>query len=152
MGTFGNDLPFGDATSIAITLGSAANMTLTPSGGTFSGNTSQTITIVSTDVVGYDLYINADTTTNLINGGGTIATSANSSPATLALNSWGYNTTGSTTNFKGITLSQVSIGGGSGYFYPTGDTTTVTYGAYIDSSKPSGTYTVDVTYTAIGQT
>ena len=151
VGVFGEDVPFGSATSIAISLGSAPNMTLMSSGQNFSGNASQTVTVASTDVIGYDLYIKGTSSTSMVNGSYSIAASGNSSPAALSVNSWGYNTTGSTTNFKGMTLSDASINSRTGPFTD-GDVTTVTYGALIDITKGDGTYTVGVTYTAVGQT
>lgn len=149
-GAFGADVPFGSMTTIGIGLGSSPSMTLTPSGPNFSGSASQVVTVTSTDVVGYKLYINATTSTSMSNGTDTIAASANGSPSTLATNTWGYNITGSTTNFTGMTLSQVEIRSRTGP-YKSGDATTLTYGALIDNTKSSGTYTVNVTYTAIGQ-
>lgn len=152
VGVFGADVPFGDLTSISIDLGSTVNITPTSiGGGQFSGNASQTVTVTSTDVIGYDLYINATTITGLKSGGNTIPASGNGSPAALTVNTWGYNTTGSTSNFKGITTSPVSIDTATGP-YKNGRDTTVTYGTLIDGASISGTYTVNVTYTAIGQT
>lgn len=148
-GVYGADVPYGSATSISISLGSAASMTLTPSGPNFSGSGSQTVTITSTDVVGYKLYVNADTTTSMSNGTDTIAASANGSPAPLAVNSWGYNTSGSSSNFKGMSLSQTLVTSKTGPF-KNGDSTTFTYGSLIDITKSSGSYTVGVVYTAIG--
>ncbi|MDQ5982967.1 MAG: hypothetical protein QG549_965, partial [Patescibacteria group bacterium] len=146
----GADDPFGSMTTIGISIGSSPSMTLIQSGPNFGGSDSHTVTVTSTDVVGYKLYVNATTSTSMSNGTDTIAASANSSPASLATNTWGYNTSGSTTNFKGMTLSQVEIKSMTGP-YKTGDNTSITYGAIVDNSKSSGTYTVDVTYTAIGQ-
>lgn len=150
MGVFGADVPFGAMTTIGISLDTSPSMTLTPSGPNFSGSGSHTVTVTSTDVVGYKLYVNATSTTSLSNGTDTIPASANGSPSALSVNSWGYNTSGSSTSFKGMTLSQVEIKSMTGP-YKSGDNTAVTYGALIDNSKSSGTYTVDITYTAIGQ-
>lgn len=149
-GLFGADVPFGSMTTIGISIGSSPSMTLTPSGPNFSGSDSHTVTVTSTDVVGYKLYVNADTSASMSNGTDTIAASANGGPASLATNTWGYNTSGSTSNFKGMTLSQVEIKSMTGP-YKSGDNTSVTYGAIVDNTKSSGTYTVNVTYTAIGQ-
>ncbi len=149
-GVYGADVPFGDLTSVAINISDPIDLTLLPSGGNFSGNDSHTVTITSTDVVGYQLFVKATSTTALTQGANTIATSANSSPTTLAVNSWGYNTTSSTNNFRGMTLSDVLIKNATGP-HKSGDATIFTYGALVDMTKPSGTYTVNVTYTAIGQ-
>lgn len=149
-GLFGEDVPFGSATSIAVSLSGDPNIITTYGGGNFSGSASHTVTVTSTDVVGYKLYANSTSTTTMSNGTDTIAASANGSPSTLATNSWGYNTTGSSSNFTGMTLSQVQIKDAIGP-YKNGDNTTVTYGVLVDTSKSSGTYTNNVTYTAIGQ-
>ena len=85
------------------------------------------------------------------NGTDTIPASANTLAAPLAVNTWGYNTTGSTSNFKGMTGTQALINSGTGPF-KSGVATTVTYGTHIDTSKASGVYTVGVTYTAVGRT
>ncbi len=149
-GVYGADVPYGNLTSISIGLSSAVSMTLSPSGPNLGGNGSQTVTVTSTDVVGYNLYINATTSTSMTNGTDTIAASGNGSDAPLTASSWGYNTTGSTTDFTGMTLSQVQIKDANGPF-KNGDATSVTYGVLISTAKSSGVYTVDVTYTAIGK-
>mgnify|MGYP003620970032 CR=1 FL=1 len=151
VGLFGEDVPFGSETSLSIALSNVADVPLTPSGGTFSGTGSHTVTVTSTDVVGYDLYVNTTAGTAMSNGTHTIPASANATLAALSVNSWGYNTTGSTTNFKGMTTTQALINSGTGPF-TSGTPTNVTYGALIDITKSAGTYSVDVTYTAIGRT
>jgi hypothetical protein len=83
-----------------------------------------------------------------VGGSDTILASGNSSPASLSTNTWGYNTTGSTTNFVGMTTSPIEIKTASGP-YTTGDTTTITYGALTDITKSAGNYTVHVVYTAV---
>lgn len=150
-GVFGANVPFGSVTSVAISLGSNVNLSLTPSGNTFVGSGSHTITVTSTDVVGYSLYIYAAGSTNMVNGSSTIAASSNGTAGALSTNTWGYNTTGSTTNFVGITTSPKLLKTATGP-YKSGDTTTVTYGVLTDSSKASGNYTVNVTYTAVSLT
>ena len=151
VGVFGEDVPFGDETSVAISLSNAIDMHLSPTGPNFEGTGAHTITVTSTDVIGYDLYVNATGSTAMSNGTDTVAASANVAPGTLTANSWGYNTSGSTANFRGITGTQVLIGSGTGPF-KAGDHTTITYGATVDMTKSSGTYGVDVTYTVIGRT
>lgn len=151
-GVYGADVPFGSQTSISISLSSAtADLTLTPSGGTLSGAGNQTVTVTSLDVVGHDLYANVTSSTNMSNGSDTIAASSNTAAGSLATNTWGYNVSGSTTNFIGMTTSQQLLSSGTGP-YKNGIATQVTYGASVDTSKSSGTYSVGVTYTAIGRT
>lgn len=150
-GVFGADVPFGSATSLAIALGGNVSLSLTPNGSNFEGSGSHTITVTSTDVVGYELYIYADGSTAMSNGTDTIPASANVSPSNLAVNTWGYNTTGSTSNFKGITTSPVVLKTAAGP-YKNGDNTTVTYGVLTNITKSSGAYTTNVTYTAVALT
>ena len=151
VGKFGENVPFGSQTSISIALSNSADIALTPSGGTFSGTGSHAVTVTSTDVVGYDLYVNTTAGTAMTNGTDNVPASANGTAGPLATNTWGYNTTGSTTNFLGMTAAQQLINNGTGPF-TSGVATNVTYGALIDITKSAGTYSVDVTYTAVGRT
>ena len=149
-GVFGAHVPFGSVTSLSIALGGDVNLSLVPSGPTLSGSGSHTITITSTDVVGYGLYVYGDGNTNLSNGTDIIPASSNSSAAPLSVNTWGYNTDGST-NFVGLTtvprLLKTAIGP-----YETGDDTTVSYGVVTDVTKSAGVYTGTVTYTVVALT
>lgn len=149
-GVFGEDVPFGSATSIAVNVDTDPTITTSYGGGFFTGSASHSVTVTSTDVVGYDLYIEDQTTTDMSNGTDTIPTSGNGSPAALATNTWGYNITSSTTNFAGMPGSQTLIKTASGP-YKSGDSITVTFGIKVDITKSSGTYSTGVTYTAIGQ-
>lgn len=85
------------------------------------------------------------------NGTDTIPASANGSPSSLANNTWGYNTSGSTSNFIGVTTSPVLLKTAAGP-YKTGDNTTVTYGVTTDITKSAGAYATNVTYTAVALT
>jgi len=146
-GVFGAQVPFGSVTSMTIALGGNVTLNLTPSGSTFAGSGSHTITVTSTDVVGYNLYIYGAGGTNMVNGSYTIPASSNSSAAPLATNSWGYNTDGST-NYVGLTTTPVLLKNAIGP-YESGDNTTVKYGVLTDITKGEGSYTVSVTYTAV---
>jgi hypothetical protein len=84
------------------------------------------------------------------NLGTPLPASANSTPATLAVNTWGYNTDASN-NFVGITLADVLIHSLIGPA-SSGDITNVTYGAKLDLTKPAGNYVASVAYTAVSQT
>src|SRR5438067_1433433 len=101
-GVFGADVPFGSETSLSIDLGSNVSMALAPSGGTYVGTGSHVVTVTSTDVVGYMLYVHSLSTTNMTGVSATIPASSNTSAAALSTNSWGYNTSGSTSNFIGM--------------------------------------------------
>lgn len=149
-GVFGADVPFGSDTSMSIALSNTITLAVdTPGSGVFTGDASHTITVTSTDVVGYRLYIYAPTT-DMTNGSDTIATSANSSPGTLATNTWGYNTTGSSTDFMGLTTTPAVLKDTTGP-HKSGDGTTVTYGVKVGQTKSAGQYTATVTYTAVGK-
>lgn len=150
VGKFGENVPFGGQTSLTIATNGNVSIPVTPTdSGTLATGTS-TVTITSTDVVGYKLYIRSSTSTNLGNGGSNLPASSNVSPAALAVNTWGYNTDAST-NFAGTTLSDVLIRNRTGP-YSSGDNTTVTYGLKIDNSKPAGNYSSTIVYTAVPQT
>lgn len=150
-GVFGADVPFGSVTSIAVNLGGNVSLSLTPdSPTTMKATASQAITVTSTDVVGYKLYARAASSANLVNGSAVIAASGNSTPAALAINTWGYNTTGSTTNFMGMTTQNALVKDADGP-YKNGDTTTLTYGVYADTTKDAGTYQTQVVYTVVAE-
>lgn len=149
-GVFGADVPFGSATSISIALGGDVALNLTPSGAQFSGTGSHTVTVTSTDVVGYLLYARPTNGTNLANGSATITASNNSSAAALAEGTWGYNTNSSTTNFLGMSGGIVELKNASGP-YKNGDPTTVTYGALVGATQAAGNYTMAVTYTVVAK-
>ena len=148
-GVFGANVPFGSATSLSIDLGSNVSIALSPSGANFSGTGSHVVTITSTDVVGYLLYAHTTGATDMVNGSATIPASANSSPAALAVGSWGFNTDGSS-NFLGMNATGVVIKDASGPF-TSGDPTTVTYGALVNGTQAAGNYSVAVTYTAVAK-
>jgi hypothetical protein len=150
-GVFGANVPFGSATSLSINVGTNVALALTPSGANFSGTGSHTVTITSTDVVGYLLYVHTTGSTNMSSvGSATIPASSNSSAGPLSVGSWGYNTTGSLTNFLGMGPTSTLIKDASGPF-TSGDPTTVTYGALVGGTQAAGSYSVAVTYTAVAK-
>jgi len=146
-GVFGAQVPFGAVTSLTIALGGNVNLSLTPSGATFTGSGSHTITVTSTDAAGYALYIYSAGSTALTNGAVTLPASGNSSAAPLATNTWGYNIDASS-NYIGLTATPVLLKTASGP-YESGDNTTVTYGVLAGASQAAGNYTASVTYTAV---
>jgi hypothetical protein len=148
-GKFGADVPFGSATSLAIDLGGDVTIALTPSGSNFSGTNSHTVTVTTTDVVGYALYAHPTSSSDMTNGSATIAASSNTSAGSLALGTWGYNTTGSTSDFLGMS-SIVELKRADGPF-KNGDPTTITYGANVPGSQTAGTYTLAMTYIAVAR-
>src|SRR5688500_16678293 len=63
-GEFGADVPFGSVTSLTISLGGDVSLALLPDGPDYSGTGSHTVTVTSTDVVGYLLYAHSTGSTN----------------------------------------------------------------------------------------
>jgi hypothetical protein len=149
-GKYNAVIPYGGQTNLTISTSGNVSIPITPGASAVLGTASGTVTVVSTDAVGYKLYVRALSSANMTSGGNTIPASANGSAAALATNTWGYNLDAST-NFVGMTTSDVLIRTGSGPF-ETGDTTTVTYGVKIDQSKAAGSYNTTVIYTAVPQT
>jgi hypothetical protein len=149
-GVFGANIPFGAETTLSISTSGDVNIQVTPTESGTLGTANNTVTVTSTDVVGYKLYIRALSSTNMTNGASTIPASANGSPAALATNTWGYNTDGSS-DFVGISASDTLIEDADGP-YSSGDDTTVKYGVKVDNTKAAGNYTTSVVYTAVPQT
>ncbi|HEX6461739.1 MAG TPA: hypothetical protein VFZ58_00505 [Candidatus Saccharimonadales bacterium] len=149
-GVFGADVPFGSATSISIDLGGNVALSLTPDGGNYKGTQSQVVTVTSTDVVGYYLYAHTNGVSDMTNGAASIPASNNTSATPLSVGSWGYNTTGSTTNFLGMKNTSSLLVDASGP-YKNGSPTTVTYGALVSPTQEAGNYSVAVTYTAVAK-
>jgi hypothetical protein len=151
-GKYGSAVPYGGETSITIT---TSNVTVTASPG-LSGrlNTAtNNVTVFSTDVVGFKLYVNALSSATLTATSGTIPASGNVTAAVLATNTWGYNTDAST-NFLGMTTTAALLTNlvGPAATSTGGNTTTVTYGVNIDNTKLPGSYTTTLIYTAVPQT
>lgn len=149
-GVFGADVPFGSATSLSISLGGDVAIPLSPNGANFEGSASNTVTVTSTDVVGYYLYAHTTGSSNMTSGSASIPASANVGASTLAVGTWGYNTTGSTTNFLGLGPTSSLLKDAVGP-YKNGDVTTVTYGAKVGPTQESGNYSVPITYTAVAK-
>ena len=149
-GVFGADVPFGSSTSLSIALGGDVSITLNANGSNFEGTGSNTVTVTSTDVVGYMLYAHTTGSSNMASGSDAIAASANATATALAVGTWGYNTTGSTTNFLGMGSTNSLLKDAAGP-YKNGDVTTVTYGAKVGATQAAGNYSVPVTYTAVAK-
>jgi len=150
-GTYNANVPYGSQTSLSISTGSAVNLSLSsPSDTGTLASAPSVITVYSTDVVGYKLYIRSLSSTNMVQGSTTIPTSVNGSPAPLAVNTWGFNTDASS-NYIGSSLSDIQLKNATGP-YTAGNVTTVTYGLKLDNSFPAGAYSTNVMYTAVPQT
>lgn len=149
-GAFGANIPYGSETSLSISTSGNVSIQITPTEAGTLGTASNTVTVTSTDAVGYKLYIRSLSSTDMVNGPSVIPASGNGTPAALAINTWGYNTDAST-NFTGMTLTDALIKNAVGP-YSAGDNTTVTYGVKVDLAKAAGNYTTSVVYTAVPQT
>ncbi|MEP7204649.1 MAG: hypothetical protein ABI716_00450 [Candidatus Saccharibacteria bacterium] len=149
-GVYGANVPYGSQTALSIATSGNVSIPITPTSGGVLATGTSTVTVTSTDVTGYKLYVRALTSTNMNNLGALLPASVNGSPATLAMNSWGYNTDASS-NFVGLTLADSLIRSVTGPVSG-GDSTAVTYGIQLDLSKPAGNYLASVIYTAVPQT
>ena len=149
-GRYSANVPYGGQRHLIISTSGNVTLSVAPSDAGTLASASGTVTVISTDVVGYKLYVRNLSSTNMVNGAATIPASANGSPASLAVNTWGYNLDGSS-DYTGMTLSDVLIRSAT-QPYTSGDVTTVTYGVRVNNAKQAGSYTNSVIYTAVPQT
>jgi hypothetical protein len=155
--------------TISITTSGTVTLNITPVSGGSQSSASDTVTVNTNNATGYNLAV-ADATLTLTNGANTIAASSNTFAAatTLANNTWGWAVANTTTgigsngfdasysaftnqsshasHWAGITASDQQFKSTS--TTATNDTTTVWYSAKADTTKPNGTYTDTVVYTA----
>jgi hypothetical protein len=89
-GVYNANIPYGNETSLSIATDGNVTIPITPTSAGVSANGSSIITVTSTDVQGYELYIRALSDTALANFTSTLPASGNAVPASLALNTWGY--------------------------------------------------------------
>ncbi|HUC96770.1 MAG TPA: hypothetical protein VMR16_03870 [Candidatus Saccharimonadales bacterium] len=150
VGLYDENVPYGSSTSLSIATNGNVNIPITPTSSGVSATGTSQVTVTSTDVTGYKLYIRALNSTNMTSASATLPASANGTPAALAIDTWGYNTDASS-NFTGISLSDALIHSTAGPV-ETGEITNVTYGIKLDLAKPAGSYTASVVYTAVPQT
>lgn len=165
-----------DSTTINATIASVISMTtsgsvaiaITPTGSGAASSQSDTVSVSTNNSAGYNLTLaDSDTNTNLVNGGNDIAAHAGTfgSPSTLGNNSWGYRSDGIGTFGAGPTSAQTDQANLAGTWAgvpssaspqqlkstsatATNDQTVVWYGVKVDTSKPNGLYSDQVTYTA----
>ncbi len=149
-GIYNIDVPYGNQTSLSISTSGNVSIPITPTtSGTLATGTNN-VTVTSTDVSGFKLYVRALNDTSMTNLGATLPASLNSSPAPLSINTWGYNIDASS-NFSGLALTDTLL---KSLTAPakSGNITTITYGILLDLAKPAGNYSVTVIYTAVPQT
>lgn len=142
---------YGNETSLTISTDGNVNIpTITPLQSGTLGTGNSTVNVVSTDVMGYKLYVRALTSASMNNLGTPLPSSTFSYPGATK-DVWGYNTDLSD-NYTAMTLSDAQIYSATQPTTGAGHDTIVKYGLYIDFAKPAGNYTVDVIYTAVPQT
>ncbi len=157
--------------TISMSSSGTVTLNITPVSGGAQTSASDTVTVSTNNATGYKLTLkDADTTLTLANGLNTIAASSNtmSGATTLANNTWGFAVASATpgvasntfdasytvfsnqashaSKWAGITSSDQQIK--STTSTASSDTTTVWYSAKADTTKPSGTYSDIVVYTA----
>jgi hypothetical protein len=156
--------------TLTLMSGSSTAVDVLPSGGGACTVASDTVSVLTSNDTGYTLTMNTTTTDNTMSGPESIAASSGTaaSPVTLAMNTWGYRVDGlsgfgtgptsaqSSSTVPGVTFAGVPASDQTATPVASSNTvanpaveTTVWYGLCADSSIESGTYTVDVTYTAI---
>lgn len=150
MGKYGSLVPYGGQTSLTISTSGNIAIPITPGPSAVLGTATGTVTVVSTDVRGYLLYIRGLNSSSLVAGVRSIPASVNTTAGALATDTWGYNMDGST-NFFGIKTTDTLIKSLSGPA-EAGDVTSVTYGVKVDNTQAAGNYTQTVMYTAVPQT
>ncbi len=156
--------------TISISSNGTVNLAITPTASGSATSASDTVSVSTNNTAGYLLTIaDSDATTTLVSGGNSIAASANTfaAPGALVNNTWGFRVDGvgsfgagptsAATNAASLTGNWAAIPatGSAATIKTTGtvasnDTTTVWYGAEADTSKPNGTYSDIITYTATG--
>jgi len=142
---------YGNETSLTISTDGNINIpTITPTNNGTLGTGNSTVTVVSTDVMGYILYVRALTSTNMDNLGTPLPSATFSYPGATK-NVWGYNTD-MTDSYTAMSLTDAQIYSTTQPTSITGHNTVVKYGLYVDFAKPAGNYAVDVIYTAVPQT
>jgi hypothetical protein len=168
-GNYGN-CDYG-ACTITLSSGGATTLNVAPTPTGKCTVQSDTASVLTDNTVGYSLTMTTSTTNNAMTGAsGSIAAASGTaaSPVTLGMNKWGYRVDGlagfgagptSSQNngsipsvaFAGVPASNQSptqVASTSGPANPAA-TTIVWYGLCADSSVPSGSYSVTVTYTAV---
>lgn len=155
------------ASTISITTSGTVNLNVTPVTGGAQTSAADTVTVATNNSAGYNLTLaNSDATTTLASGGNTIAAHAGTQAAAtvLANNTWGYhvdgvgnmstggaaesNVTSSAILYAGVPASSSPNTLKSTSAVASGDVTTVYFAVKADPTKPNGTYTDTVTYTA----
>lgn len=154
--------------AIAITSLSAVNINVTPTAsGARLSSAKDTVTVNTNNAAGYNLTLAMSTSeTRLLSGANSIAQAAGTlaSPQALGTNTWGYRVASaggfgagaaaensvatSSYTWAGVPASGTPDQVKSTSVPANDDTTDIWYAIMVDTTKPSGTYTGTVTYTA----
>lgn len=157
--------------SLTITTSGTITINVTPAAGGACSTQSDNVSVLTDDPSGYTLSLsNSNTNTALLNGTAAInsTTATQSSPAALTANQWGYRVDGVGSFGTGPTSTQTNVSPDSILFAGvpasnyTPDTiastsgpadpaasTYVWYSVCTNTAIISGTYTTQITYTAI---
>lgn len=159
------------ACTITLTSGGSTTLNVAPTPGGACTVQSDTASVLTDSTAGYNLTMTTSTTNNAMTSGANSITASSgtaASPATLAVNTWGYRVDGLAGFGAGPTSSQnngsvpsvtfagvppsnqagTTVATSSGPANPAVNTT-VWYGVCANSSLPSGSYSTTVTYTAV---
>lgn len=155
--------------SITITSAGPVNINVTPTNTAVMSSANDTVTVDTNHATGYTLSLEMNgATTTLAKGSDTIAahSAVVGSPSDLAANTWGFRVDGAGGFGAGTTTAETNVAT-SAYTWAgvpakddpetikttsgpaAGDATAVWYAMKADASKPSGTYTNTVLYTAV---
>ena len=159
----------GQVRYITLSAPTSVDIAVTPAGGTKMSSKSANVLVATNAATGYKLSLSMQSTNrNLTNGSQTIAPTAGTQTAPIALSgsAWGYRVNG-IGNFGSTTTAENNVAS-SAYTWagvpdhaaphvirtttvanPTAETTAVWYGVSVTGSQQSGIYTATVTYTAI---
>lgn len=154
--------------SISLTTSTTVNLNITPTASGSATSAMDSVKVSTNNTAGYNLQLaDKDATVTLTKGVDTIAATSGTfaAPAAMGANSWGWRVDGAGTFGAGVTTAQNNAASLTGTWAAmpasgspvtiastsataVNEETKVWYGAFIDSSKPNGTYTDVVTYTA----
>ena len=168
-GNYGN-CNYGEC-PITLTSSGAVSLAISPTSSGSCSVQSDSVTVLTDNGAGYTLQLaSSATNSNLVNGAYAVSATSGTpaSPASLNANSWGYRVDGTYGFGPGPTTAQSSIAAPISSFagIPTSaetpatikvtntsanpaQSTSVWYGVCVDTSIPSGTYSAQVTYTAL---
>lgn len=108
--------------------------------------------VTTNNLTGYTLTMNtpsSDTSLTHYNGADTIPSTTNSTPASLATNTWGYNVGVKDSINTFLTIPSASKTISSSTIPASNDTTNVTIGTFVDTTAVSGTYSSEIVFTAV---